>query len=542
MYYLSEIRRNIINWYTFKENCTILLIGVDSVRVTEVLLEKAKKLIIAVQDEEQKDYVEKNLSYKEKWEIISIENMQKVQEKFDYICMIGTLSLYKEEEKAYKKLQELIKLAKPKLQEDGKLLLAVDNKYGMKFWTSIYADKNVICNSKTALSKTMIEEILENEGLHNRKFYYILPDYILPNVIFTDEYLPNIENISRNFTYAEDEFVSYNQTEAYQEILKEDTKIFPFFANSYFVEIGKTKLEENEIKFVSYTNIRKEEYRIKTIIYKNHVEKTAINEKSRNHIEQIKNNINIMKNSSMNTLDSYTDEKIISQFVEKEKSYDNILLEYLQQKDEKKFFKEIIEYGKYLYNKLEPVQEEKTIFEKYKITISKEQKEKLHFVKNGLWDLIFQNAFCVKGELYFYDQEWYEENVPIEFIIYRAITYFGQSHRYITKNKILETLEILEFEELFKELDSMLQEKIRDENMWKMHIQIKTGQTLYDLYQNLQKEFRKYKTQYNEENENALIEKYESEIQKLQEKNQKLLDSTSWRITKPIRFLGKYLK
>ena len=96
---------------------------------------------------------------------------------------------------------------------------------------------------------------------------------------------------------------------------------------------------------------------------------------------------------------------------------------------------------------------EKNIFIKYKIECDKSLLDKLTFVKNGLWDLIFQNCFVIDDEWYFYDQEWQEENIPIEYILYRAILYFHESKKYISDNEIFEKLEILEFVDIFKQLD-----------------------------------------------------------------------------------------
>ena len=208
----------------------------------------------------------------------------------------------------------------------------------------MYAQKNILCNQKFALSKTMIEQLLKEENLTNYKFYYMLPDYKITNVIFTDNFLPNVESIHRDFTYGEEEFSTFNEIEGFEEILKENKELFKFYSNSYFIEIGKSDLEENDIKFVTYTNIRKEKYRIKTIIYKDRVEKTYNNEKAEAHINQIKRNIDIMNELKIKTLDTYENEKIISKYVENGKSYDKILLEYLEQENNEKFFSEIKEY------------------------------------------------------------------------------------------------------------------------------------------------------------------------------------------------------
>ena len=97
-------------------------------------------------------------------------------------------------------------------------------------------------------ARSLIDKLLKEKNLKEYKYYYILPDYRAANVIFTDKYLPNLENVNRNFLYGEEKFENFNQTEAYIELLKENPQSFKFFANSFFVEIAKNKLEENRNK------------------------------------------------------------------------------------------------------------------------------------------------------------------------------------------------------------------------------------------------------------------------------------------------------
>lgn len=562
LYKNSNLRKNVLHWYPIKEDSTILQIGTDSPKIVEELCDKAKKVTLILNNESQKQDILNEISRKNlEIKVISNLEIKGNKEQYDYVTLIGSLEIYQDiiENKAYKRLKKLLEIAKQKCKENGKILLALDNKYGMKFWTTMYAQKNILCNQKFALSKTMINELLEKTGLTNYKYYYMLPDYKIANVIFTDKYMPNIESISRNFTYGEEEFLNFNQTEAYGEILKENIDLFKFYANSYFIEIGKGNLEENNIKFVSYTNIRKEQYRIQTTIYENRVEKTCINEDAREHINNMKRNIDIMNNIGLKTLDSYKEDKIISKYIENAKSYDKVLLEYLENEENDKFFEMIETYKKDLLRKLGEVKLEEiknnNIFEKYKIECKDDFLNEFHFVKNGLWDLIFQNIFYINNELYFYDQEWYDENVPIEYIIYRSIAYFANAHAFIPTQELYKKLNINKYVETFQKLDSKIQEEIRNEEIWNLHNRAKTGQTLMDLYNNLQIEFNNYKQEHDnididkikelikennqmkEENKNL-----ENKVESLKDVNEKILNSTSWKITKPIRWLGKNIK
>ena len=419
----------------------------------------------------------------------------------------------------------------------------------MKSWTTLKANKNIICNQTYALSQKLINRLLEEQNLTEYKYYYVLPDYKATNAIFTDEYLPNLESINRNFLYGEEEFENFNQTEAYIELLKEEKQSFKFFANSYFVEIGKSKLEPNGIRFVSYTNIRREKYKIQTIIYEDRVEKTYANDMAKEHIQTIHKNIDIMNQKNIKTLDRYENDKIISKYIKDFNSYDKILTELLENKKETEFFETITNYKNTLLEKLEEADynsiKENNVFTKYGVNVEKEMIQKLHFVKYGLWDLIFHNAFYINEEIYFYDQEWFDYNVPIEFIIYRAIAYFPIAHSYIRTNELYERLGLNEFLKIFEDLDSKLQLEIRDNEIWKLHTSTRTGQTLFDLYKNLVVEFMEYKKVYNLNTIREISEenkRLRQEIERLNQEKERIYTSTSWKVTKPVRWLGKNLK
>lgn len=555
----TEIRKNVLQWYPIKEDSSVLQIGIDSLELAKELCNKAKEVTIIVNDDKQKEKIIQEVKC-DNLEIKLVSNLENLntEKQYDYVSLIGTIKTYQNilEEKAYKRLEKLIKIAKNNCKDDGKILLAVDNKYGMKFWTTMYAQKNILCNQNFALSKTMIDKILEEAGLTNYKYYYMLPDYKMANVIFTDDFLPNTESIHRDFTYGEEEFANFNEVEAYGEILKENRNLFKLYSNSYFIEIGKNNLEENNIMFVSYTNIRKEKYRIQTTIYKDRVEKTYTNKISKEHIDDIKRNIDIMNKLNIKTLDSYEEDKIISKYVENEKNYDKILMEYLEKGENEKFFSKIEEYKKGLLQVLKSVNyssiKDDNIFTKYGIKCEENILKELNFVKYGLWDLIFQNAFYIDNDLYFYDQEWYDENLPVEYIIYRAIAYFPNAHSYIPTNKLYKTLNIDKYINIFQELDNKIQEEIRDNKMWECHNRTKTGQTLIDLYSNLNNEFNEYKKicehldlrKLNEENEELKREneKLNNTINSLKSSNELMLNSASWKITKPLRWLRKKIK
>ena len=534
-----------------EKNLDTLQIGYIDAELVRQLCDKTRNVTILVQNEEEKQKILQN-SKRDNLKVKVVQDFENYSDnEYDYVTLIGTLKTFenKIEVKAYRRLEFFLKLAKKMCKENGKIILVLDNKYGMKSWTTLKANKNIICNQTYALSQKLINRLLEEQNFTEYKYYYVLPDYKATNAIFTDEYLPNLESINRNFLYGEEEFENFNQTEAYIELLKEEKQSFKFFANSYFVEIGKSKLEPNGIRFVSYTNIRREKYKIQTIIYEDRVEKTYANDMAKEHIQTIHKNIDIMNQKNIKTLDKYENGKIISKYIKDFNSYDKILTELLENKKEAEFFETITNYKNTLLEKLEEVDynsiKENNVFTKYGVNVEKEMIQKLHFVKYGLWDLIFHNAFYINEEIYFYDQEWFNYNVPIEFIIYRAIAYFPIAHSYIRTNELYERLGLTEFLKIFEDLDSKLQLEIRDDGIWKLHTSTRTGQTLFDLYKNLVVEFMEYKKVYNLNTIGEISEenkRLRQEIERLNQEKERIYASTSWKVTKPVRWLGKNLK
>lgn len=340
---LSDMRKNIISWYPFEENSTILEIGAGLGEITGELCKKASKVVSVEFSRDRGRAISRRHKDKENLEII-IGNLKdiKFNEKFDYITLIGVLEYAPIIYKTENPFSDLLKYVKTLLKENGKILIAVNNKFGMRNWAVIDSnDKNLEYdaiisekenNQAQLLTKNKIEEIIKKEDLGEFKYYYPLPDYKYTNVIFTDEFLPNRNNLHRNMTFFKDSYIiNFHENNAYTQIVKEDENLFKFFANSYFIEIGEN-MANNAIRYVSYWNNRKPEYRLKTIIKGDKVYKYPVNELSKNHIETIKKNIDVLNNSNIKTLDEYDEEKIISNFMYDGKSYDKLILEEYEKK------------------------------------------------------------------------------------------------------------------------------------------------------------------------------------------------------------------
>ena len=532
---LMDFKRNIISWYPIREKDTVLQVGEDK-EIYQELLNKTKNVVV----------------------INKIDEFE-MKANFDFVTLIGNFENLTSE----KKIIDLIAFAKDCLTRDGKILIAMKNKFGMKYWTGEKESENsgvfetIVSKKENIFGIAKIKSILDSLKL-KYKFYYPLPDYKITNVIYTDEYLPTNDSIdARNLTFCKDgELLVFSEREAYKQLIDEDRKQFPFFANSFFIEVAEKDRFE-EIRYVGYGVTRKEEHRIKTVIKKNIVEKTANGEKAKPHIQNIARNIKVLNDAKIECLDKFEDDMIISKYLSEANSYDEILMDIYHKKGLDEVLKRIKEFKEEILDKLlkETANCENTVFEKYNVEISDELKEKLHFTKNGILDLIFQNCLVKGNKIFAYDQEWYEENVPVEFILYRAIFYFTELKKRTDIDIVYEKLGLKEYVQIFEKLETILQGNIVDKEMWELHRNstksLGGSKNFVESYeakldaanthiQNLEQIVKEY--QAGIDDLNKLIKEKDAGLEDYANQLRAISNSLSWKITKPIRTISNALR
>jgi len=209
----------------------------------------------------------------------------------------------------------------------------------------------------------------------------------------------------------------------------------------------------------------------------------------------------------------------------------------------KKYKNEILKLS-HKYN-----EKEKTVFEKYSIEIKKEILSKFNYLEKGYWDMILKNCFFIENEFVFFDQEWVEENVPVEFLMYRCIVNIEKLRDKIEEYKLYEELGIDEYIPIFKKLDEKITNEIFDEKIFRLY----TRKHINPIYENsklkgelnheknttreLEKSIKNLSNEiYDKDRE--LGEK-ENTIKKLQETLEGIYASRSWKLVQKISKLLK---
>lgn len=247
VYHLSTQRQNILSWFPFKKNSSILEIGAGCGAITELLISKANKVTAVELSSRRAEIIKARLKGTKNLEVIS-QNMHDIPEtqKYDYVIAIGVLEYsgkYIEGDDPY---AAFLSKLKPLLKSTGTAIIAIENKYGIKYWSGAPEDHtNRHFDSiegypndqgiKT-FSKSEITELFKKVGFNKLDFYYPMPDYKFPIDIFSDHSLPNTDNLRFRdyFEYdGQGRDRIFDEAYAMRELVK--NKQFDFFANSFLI-------------------------------------------------------------------------------------------------------------------------------------------------------------------------------------------------------------------------------------------------------------------------------------------------------------------
>ena len=192
-----------------------------------------------------------------------------------------------------------------------------------------------------------------------------------------------------------------------------------------------------------------------------------------------------------------------------------------------KAYKLIEEWYGFIKSKL--LNEEKAILNP-KIKIESDLINELTIIKNGYLDIVFENIFIEDEKLILFDQEWYLEGIPLEFILYRSINnlyvYNQEINKIIPYPNMMDKFGLNKYMDIFKSIEKYIQMDVIDEKMDNVNklslsklIDINQVAIMKNQINDYQKE-DKIKEQYIKSLESQ-VEALKSELQNVNEINKK---------------------
>ncbi len=282
LYAFSNQREGVLEWYQFREESRVLLIGAGEGAVADIWLRKNCRLDVLEKD---KFEAEKLLCrYEDKIGQISIVYDSKdLAGEYDYIVSVGTLHTLSDGE-----IRKIYGLLAPW----GRLIIACNNRYGIKWWSGAISGECIFSRADIENKFAFAEDAAAC-------WYYPMQDYLLPVSIYSDEYLPAPGELAHVIpAYNDNEFSTMDLGKKYDEVCRDGR--FTEFANSFIYVLSKgSGTAERKAIFVKYNRTRKDEYKIKTVIYQNpdgtrEVEKSALYEAGKAHIASLIDKYNVL--------------------------------------------------------------------------------------------------------------------------------------------------------------------------------------------------------------------------------------------------------
>lgn len=481
-------RENLLNWYNFKDEASVLEIGAGMGALTKFLCEKCKKVTAIEMSEKRAEIIRLRCNKNNNLTVLS-ENINKLEisEKFDYVLLIGVLEYAGIGKEGISSYLDMLRNAMKFLKSDGKLLIAIENRFGLKYWCGASEDHTGIpfdgisgyegggntsrynANGVRTFSQDKINILLDEVGLNYKRYYYPFPDYKFPSVIYSQDKIPSKEEMQGvKFTYPDESTLIADERKLYPEII--DNDCFGFFANSFLIEASTNILENEHIIFASTKRDYKEKYRVLTTIDNDYkVKKIPLFSSSKVHLKQSFDNLLRLNDRGIKVIKANVKEDIYEYDFVDYKRGDMIFREFLNENKFEKVLELINELRKNnILSSDEAAQEKNTIARKFNLGNSD-----ICFgaiLKEGYIDLTFVNSFYNNNKLYFFDQEWMIPNVPLNFILYRAITTaYGNEKYNISIKKLYDYIGITStVEDIYRRFEAVLlndmMEKINCDN------------------------------------------------------------------------------
>lgn len=570
-YSVIDIRENILNWYPFKKECTILEIGGGLGSITGCLCKNAEKVVSCEYSKRRAEVLYHRHKDQKNLEVV-VGNLKKIKfnQKFDYIILVGVFEYAKRFYKSHNSFNDFLDDIKKLLNPKGVILIAIENRYGIKYiagakedhyesqYTGLYGYDNLDIQT---FGKDELINIIKKSGFKHYKFYYPYPDYKMPYVIYTDQRLPlKTELPTLNFYNHGNEIYNFDYRKVLAGIIENNH--FGFFANSFLLEITNSSSSISDVIYAKTTWHRSKKYQVYTIINNNNlIIKYPKYPEACMHLDNMIVTHQKLKELELNVCNITKDNnKYMVEYIEGENLYEYI--NELSNKKEKLLI--INELDKY-YDLLKSI----SYYGKIKKFASNEEKEffnekEIYILKINVFDLQLANIIKNNNRYYIIDQEWVSEFcIPLNYMMYYSIFYlfnwvngisdlFTQQElydKYQITNKEIDVYnsmsEIFSNEEFVNVDKKVYKIILQQNNFFSIDDYINQMNVLKETEISQIKEAKEKEiTIIKEEKEKEITQikcNSEKQINYLNEKIENIYNSTSWRITYSLRLIKQII-
>ena len=449
-YHLSELRHNVFSWYPFNKEASLLEIGSGCGALTGLFCEKVDHVTSV-----ELTKIRSEINYERNKEYDNLDlytgnfNAMTFPEKFDYIILNGVLEYAASFTEGDSPYESFLSTIRSLLKKDGILLIAIENRLGLKYFNGAVEDHTAALFSGLndysgidfvrTFSKKEMNDLLDASSFGERRFYYPYPDYKFPTAVFTDATINTMDFSypTTNAGYDHDRLTLFDENKMLKTLKYEGIR--DHFANSFIIEVKKSgTLTDSGIDYVKFSNNRRKNFNIATLIRrekgKRVVDKLAMSPGAEDHLKRMlayyeshKNDSDTFQNAPLTEIENGI-RMIYFEFHTLEQE----LCDLIRRGEKKAFESQIQGVIDWLWEDAEIYSfAENPMFQKVFGTPT--DLPATPCLKNTNIDYIFSNIMVdsIRNRYYIIDYEWvFDFAVPVKFLIWRCLFYF-----YINNNE-----------------------------------------------------------------------------------------------------------
>lgn len=573
VYHFSPLRQNILNWYPFDRDGELLEVGAGCGALTGLFCDRVRHVTALELTE-----IRSRINYERHKDrdnldiyICDIADF-KLDKRFDYIIVNGVLEYAALMFKGNEPYVEFLSVLKNFLKPDGVILLAIENRIGLKYLAgsredhlgTLFSGVNGYGEDSEirTFSHSELEEKVKKAGLCIKRDYYPFPDYKFPVEIFTRETINHMQlsECSRDLHLDMEWWDLFSRDNLQNTLAKE--RVAECFANSFLMELGFH--EESRTEDISYVRISQNREKCKCIL-------TIVDQKNQRVLkkplypEGYEHVTNMLKYQGVHGEFCFIPGREKAggaefPFLKSENLYTRLLgMNYQRQSEE--FTNEVLRHCDRIAQSAPDsdgidIEAFERIFGTYSMD------EEFHWKKGLNIDLIAENVFIENGTYSVIDYEWcFDFPIPVEYAIWRVVRQLQVSCMNMDFEKIFKKLGITEkHQQMFKRWDAhFVMQYVGCINMGRLSqprgtVCYYTNEQMNALLQEKQER----------SNTEAALRAQLSELTKQMEVNQRhaaneiqkvsgerdewkalyddILRSQSWKLTAPLRCVARPLK
>ncbi len=420
-----------------------------------------------------------------------VSQLTQTEESYDYIVMAGILETVKDP-------VALLEKVRLQLTCTGKLLLGMNNRFGIRYFCGdrdLYTNRvfdsledysRAYNDPKDAFfgrsyDRSQMDKMLAEAGFLKNRYYSVFPTLEAPTHIFRQDYLPNESLVDRLFPiYHYPNTLFLEEPRLWQGLI--DNNMFHNMANAYLIECCVDPAGAfSNVLHVTGSLERGRENALYTVICGDengepeYVVKKAAYEEGKSRLQKLKAHCDELSERGIRVVDcKYKDGLLRMPYFKAQSSQqylEGLLLSgnvdaFLTEMDR---FRDLIlqSSDRYVGTYIPPINPHASDQARAKRKQKKDTIETELFKKAYL-DMVPLNAFHVEGEdgFVFYDQEFCEEDYPVNAIISRMIATFYAGnpalHARYSRDNLYKRYGILETKDYWLDMEGTFLGELRN--------------------------------------------------------------------------------